>query len=102
MLNSSEWPKQRNNLDNDGEDVPEERTVSFIIHEAKYDLFIFDRYFSLMKLIRIIFYCWRFTNNALKRRKMTGPISACKVEETMTLIIKVHFTLKQVYVTMRL
>lgn len=88
LLNSSEWPKPKNNLNQGGEGVPEERTVSCVTRETQNDLSILNRYFYLVKLTRVISYYRRFTKNPSKQRKMIGPINSFEVEETMILIIK--------------
>lgn len=84
LLNSTEWPKQRNNFGQTCEDIFEERTVSFITHDANYVLSFLDRYSSLMKSIRVIVRDLQIMRQ--NEKKITGPISV--YEEIMSLIIK--------------
>ncbi|KAK9738082.1 hypothetical protein QE152_g10177 [Popillia japonica] len=80
-------------------EIPEEKkssTALIILQQDKGS--IFNRYSSLSRLIRVIAYCIRFSNNAssryrnINRRIYCGPLTLDEVNATKIRLIKIVLT----------
>jgi len=77
--------------------ITESKTTTCVTTINNHDKVIYDRYSSLMKLIRVVAYCKRFIRNALSKYadKYHGPIQVIEYDVAVICIIKqvqaIHF-----------
>jgi len=88
----SDWPKNNKNIISCEKVIAESKTTSYanVTTTNDFDESYFNRYSSLIKLIRVTAYCRRFVHNALSKcsDRSYGPILANEYDAANLCIIK--------------
>lgn len=81
----SEWPCDEIIIS----DVPEKRKTNYVLTSTNLDFTIFNKYSSLIKLLRVVAYIQRFYFNCIdKQNKYIGPLSSTEIDNALNTVLK--------------